>query len=121
MRNQPWHFCQCVQQSPEPARWYGCRRNRNGECKHTGLQAITITLKLLQSSISFPSVGLCFSAFFLRLGTTCSTGGLPICSRAMALTASTALNRFTFFFFFAMMFSIVECNAKFPRDCAGSA
>jgi len=44
-------------------------------------------------------VGLCFSVFFLRFGTIRDAGGAPICSRAMVFTASTAVNRFAFFFF----------------------
>lgn len=45
-------------------------------------------------------MGLCFSVFFLRLGTIRDAGGAPICSRAIVFTASTAVNRFAFFFFF---------------------
>ncbi len=44
-------------------------------------------------------MGLCFSVFFLRFGTIRDAGGAPICSRAMVFTASTAVNRFAFFFF----------------------
>lgn len=43
-------------------------------------------------------MGLCFSVFFLRLGTIRDAGGAPICSRAMVFTASTAVKRFAFFF-----------------------
>jgi len=43
-------------------------------------------------------VGLCFSVFFLRLGTIRDAGGAPICSRAMVFTASTAVKRFGLFF-----------------------
>ena len=49
-------------------------------------------------------MGLCFSVFFLRLGTIRDAGGAPICSRAMVFTASTAVNRFGFFFFADLAF-----------------
>src|SRR6266851_6580337 len=91
------------------------------ECKpygHCNLQLISSRrLTYSVSPSSLPSVGLCLSGFFLRLGTTCSTGGLPICSRATAFTASTALNRFGFFFF-AMMHSIRDVTRIHLPHCA---
>jgi hypothetical protein len=50
------------------------------------------------SSNKSSNFGLCFCFFvFLRSGITRAAGGVPIRSRAMALTASTARNRFGFF------------------------
>jgi hypothetical protein len=58
---------------------------------------------LYLSSNNLASVGLCFSVFFfLRSGTTRPAGGVPICSRAIAFTSSTALNFFGLRFFFAI-------------------
>ena len=48
-----------------------------------------------------PSVGLCFSGlrvFSSSVGVRRVGGGAPMCSRAAALTALVALNRFDFFF-----------------------
>jgi hypothetical protein len=57
----------------------------------------------LPSSSNLPRVALCFSVFFLRSsGTTRDPGVIPICARAMAFTAFTALNFFGLRFLFAI-------------------
>src|SRR5690242_14457079 len=50
-----------------------------------------------------PSVGLCLSIFFFRASsTTRDPGVIPICARAMAFTALTALNFLGLRFLFAI-------------------
>ena len=56
------------------------------------------------SSRNFPRVGLCLATLFSRRsGTIREAGGVPMCSRAIAFTSSTALNLLGLRFFFAIV------------------